>query len=102
MDRENRIQSQLDDAAQLKKDAEQTSRTTTTAWRRSRPPVQELLAEGLQAGQAAGQQYIDDAKAEAQHIVEQARSDAKEEKQRALDDTKSELASLAIDLAAAC
>ena len=99
LDRENRIQSQLDDAAQLKKDAEQTKQDYDHRMAEVQAACEELLAEGRKQAQAAGQQYIDDAKAEAQHIVEQARSDAKEEKQRALDDTKSELASLAIDLA---
>lgn len=99
LDRENRIQSQLDDAAQLKETAEKTKQDYDARMAQVQATCEELLSEGRKQAQAAGQQYIDDAKAEAQHIVDQARSDAKEEKQRALDDAKSELASLAIDLA---
>lgn len=99
VDRENRIQAQLDNAAQLKEAAEKTKQDYDQRMAEVQATCEELLAEGRKQAQAAGQQYVDDAKAEAQHILDQARADAKEEKQRALDDAKSELASLAVDLA---
>lgn len=99
VDRENRIQAQLDNAAQLKEAAEKTKQDYDQRMAEVQAACEELLAEGRKQAQAAGQQYVDDAKAEAQHILDQARADAKEEKQRALDDAKSELASLAVDLA---
>lgn len=99
VDRENRIQSQLDSADQLRKEAEQTKQDYDRRMAEVQTACEELLSEGRKQAQAAGQQYIDDAKAEAQHIVDQARVSAREEKQRALDESKDELASLAIDLA---
>ena len=99
VDRENRIQSQLDSADQLRKEAEQTKQDYDRRMAEVQTACEELLSEGRKQAQAAGQQYIDDAKVEAQHIVDQARVSAREEKQRALDESKDELASLAIDLA---
>ena len=99
LDRENRIQSQLDDAAQLKAAAEQTKADYDQRMADVQSACEELLSEGRKQAQEAGQRCVDEAKAEAQHIVEQARADAREEKQRTLDESKEELASLAVELA---
>ena len=99
LDRENRIQSQLDDAAQLKAAAEQAKTDYDKRMAEVQSACEELLSEGRRQAQEAGQRCVDEAKAEAQHIVEQARSDAREEKQRALEDARDELASLAVALA---
>ena len=51
LDRENRIQSQLDDAAQLKKDAEQTKQDYDHRMAEVQAACEELLAEGRKQAQ---------------------------------------------------
>ena len=97
--RETRIQEQMDQAAQLKAQAQQEREDYDSRLAQAQATCEQLLADGRKQAQAAGQQILDEAKEEAGRIVAQARTDAREEKLRTMDDAKEELVELAVELA---
>ncbi len=97
--RQDRVQAEMDQAAQLRAEAEQSKADYDAKLADARAQVEQLLTDGRKEAAAAGQKYLDDARAEAEQLLARARTDADAEKRRALDDAKTELADLAVDMA---
>lgn len=97
--REERIQSQLDQAAELRRQAESEKAEYDGKLAEAGAACEKIVAEGRKTGAEAARHAIDGAQLQAGQLLEQARTDAAIEKQRVLDSAKEDLADLAVDMA---
>lgn len=97
--REARIAEQIRQAEELKTQAEELKSQYDARIADAKNVCDQLMADGRREAQAAGEQYLSQAKEQAVSIVSQAKTDAQEEKLRALEEAKGDLADLAVDMA---
>ncbi len=97
--REERIQSQLDQAKKAQAEAQASEAEYKQKLAAAQATCEQLMAEGRKQAAVSSQKILAQAQEEADRILEKAHTDAQEEKVRAMDDAKGELAHLAVELA---
>lgn len=97
--REQRIQSQLDEAERMKKEAEAIQAEYDGKLAEADAACKQIIATGRKLNTEAGQKVIDEAQEEAAKILSQAREEAQEQKTKILDSAKGDLTDLAVEMA---
>ncbi len=97
--REEKIDTQMTEAAAAKKDAEKIKAEYDDKLANAKVECESILADGYKEIREHSQAVADDAKKEAEKLIDAARQEAQEYKQRAMDAAKDELTDIAVDMA---
>ncbi len=99
LERENRIQRQLEEAAAVKNEAEEHSAKIRRQLENADLEAQRLLREGSQKASESASAIISAANEQAEKTLESAREQAEEERRRLLTSLEPEVAQIAVDIA---
>ncbi|KKM10789.1 ATP synthase subunit B [Clostridiales bacterium PH28_bin88] len=95
-EREHRIESQLADAAEAKKNAEELLSRYETQVKGAKQEAQEILARATKLGEEMREEIVTGARQEAERTVTRAKAEIEGEKAKALSAIREEVATLAV------
>jgi F-type H+-transporting ATPase subunit b len=100
-ERQQAIQGKLEEAEQIRTEAEELRRTYNERLRDARSKADEIVEEARADAERVREQKVAEAEEEAQAIRERAREDAEAERARVVQQLRSQVADLSVDLAGA-
>ena len=100
-ERQQAIQGKLEEAEQIRTEAEELRRTYNERLRDARSRADEIVEEARADAERVREQKVAEAEEEAQAIRERAREDAEAERARVVQQLRSQVADLSVDLAGA-
>ena len=94
--RKNRIEGDLEEARQKKKEAEELKRKYENELKNAREKAQEIVEEAEERGKEKAKEIVEEAKDDAERIKERNMEEIAQAKEDALDELRSEVASISL------